>query len=87
MKVDIKLLSNVSKWSTHSFSSGSNTFDCITLFTKPNDVEFELIYRRNKSMIYNDKIRDTVPFYASSIDYLNALNLLNAVIPEMKMAH
>lgn len=84
--IEQRFFDSISGWGVRSYSKGGNTFDVVIIRTDPNNIEVELCYKRMKSMVYVDTIRDTAPFFCKNINFLEMTDALASKIPERKMA-
>lgn len=86
---DTALLSEISSWSYKVVSNGDQCIDVIILKTTKNGITVECMYNQTKSLVYDEKLKDSVFFYSKHINYIKMRELLITNIPERyeKMAH
>lgn len=77
---------SISVWGVRSYRKGSDIFDAVVIRTDPNSIEVELCYKRMKSMVYVETLKDTVPFFCKNINFLEMVDTLLYEMPERKMA-
>ena len=76
LDIEQKFFDTISGWDVRSYSRGGDTFDSVVLRTQPNSIEVELCYKRMKSVVYVDAIKDTVPFCSKNVNFLEMTNAL-----------
>lgn len=63
-------LDEIDSWTIHTFYLEDHPIDCITFWTITNKIQIDWSFKRNKSLVYHETIRDSVPFYSKDINYL-----------------
>ena len=60
-------------WTTYSISVEGYPVDCITFWTLTNKIQIDWTFKRNKSIVYREELRDSAPFFSKDINYLSQL--------------
>ena len=60
----------ITSWTTYSTSVEGYPTDCITFWTTANKIQIDWTFKRNKSMVYREELRDSAPFFSKDINYL-----------------
>lgn len=73
-------------YSSYVMEHEDSVFDVIRLIKGYGKVQ-QYTFKRNKSLYYNDDIRDYVLHYSKNLDYINAINQLQSdgIQPEYKV--
>ncbi len=77
----------IESWTTYSMTVDSQSVDYITFWTAGNGIQIDWLFKRNKSVVYMDAIRDSVYFFAKDINYLEQLSKFYSLCPKKYIAH
>ena len=70
MKLTRDFLDTIYSWSHRCYTESGDVYDAIDIVTAPYNIEVSWIFKRNKSIVYNDKIKDSTYFYAKSLTFI-----------------
>lgn len=71
----------VSSWTTYATSIEGCPVDCITFWTVENKIQIDWHFKRNKSIVYHCKLRDSAPFFSKDINYLTQIAKFHTFCP------
>lgn len=61
----------ISSWKSRRCNINGDVYDAIDIVTTPHNIELTWLFKRNKSVVYDDMIKDSVYFYAKSLNFMN----------------
>lgn len=85
MDTSLEFFNSISTWKLLNTSIGGDQYDCVIVTTIPNNIEISFVYKKNKSVIYNEKLRDSTPFYSVSVKYIDMVRLLTRKVPDKQV--
>jgi len=71
----------ITSWTTYSASVEGTPVDCITFWTTTNNIQIDWMFKRNKSIVYREELRDSAPFFSKDINYLTQLTQFHQFCP------
>ncbi len=63
----------IHSWTTHCTFIEGYPVDCITFWTLTNNIQIDWTFKRNKSVVYREELRDSALFFSKDINYLYQL--------------
>ena len=69
MKTDT-LFDKMKSWTYYTIFSEGVPIDCIKFWTTTSDIEVDWQFRRSKSLVYREDMKDSAPFYSKDANFI-----------------
>ena len=76
MDMSLDFISVILSWKHRCYSLNGSVYDAIDIITTPNNIELSWSFKRHKSMVYNEYIKDNTFFHTKSLSFLQAETFL-----------
>ena len=71
MDFDVDFINIISSWRCRRCNVNGDVYDAIDIVTTPHNIELTWLFKRNKSVVYDETLKDSVYFYAKSLNFMN----------------
>lgn len=67
------IFDDITKWTTYFKMFNGEPHDCISFWTEPNIIQIDWHFKRKKSVVYREELRDSAMFYSKDVKFIEVL--------------